>query len=172
VELRTARLLLRPWRPGDEAALVRHANHRAVWRNLADFFPHPYTAADAEAWLRSVASDASASLHLAIVAEGAPVGGIGLLRQGDVARLTGVVGYWLGPSVWGRGYATEALRALAAHAFADTDLVRLEARVYEWNAASCRVLEKAGFAREGRLRHAAQKDGQLIDAFLYARTRS
>ena len=43
---------LRSWRPGDEEALVRHANNYAVWRNLRDRFPYPYRAADAEAWVR------------------------------------------------------------------------------------------------------------------------
>lgn len=171
MELRTPRLLLRPWRRGDENALVQHANHREVWRNLADFFPHPYTHAAAAAWTAYVAGDASGSFNLAIVAGGEPVGGIGVARQTDIARLTGGVGYWLGPSVWGRGYATEALGAVAAHAFAATDLVRLEARVFAWNPASCRVLEKAGFVQEARLRSAAQKDGEIVDVWLYARVR-
>jgi RimJ/RimL family protein N-acetyltransferase len=81
------------------------------------------------------------------------------------------VGYWLGPTAWGHGYATEAVRALTEYVFQETDLQRLEARVFEWNPASCRVLEKAGFTREARLRHGAFKDGQLIDAWLYSRIR-
>jgi RimJ/RimL family protein N-acetyltransferase len=172
MELRTARLLLRPWRRGDEAALVTHADHREVWRNLADFFPHPYTPADAADWIAQVGSDPGDSLQLAIVAGDEPVGGIGLSRQPDVARRTGVLGYWLGPTAWGRGYATEALRTFTAHVFEATDIARLEARVFEWNPASGRVLEKAGFVREGRLRQAASKDGHLIDVWLYARTRA
>src|SRR6266705_974005 len=42
---------IRAWRPGDRAALVRNANNRKVWRMLRDQFPHPYTAADADAWI-------------------------------------------------------------------------------------------------------------------------
>ena len=171
LELHTSRLLLRVWRHGDERALIRHGNHREVWKTLADVFPHPYTPEAADVWLAHVESDASGSLHLAIVADGEPVGGVGLIRQGDTERLTGIVGYWLGPNVWGRGYATEALGALVAHAFAHTDVVRLEAKVFESNPASCRVLEKAGFTREARLRRAVVKDGAVLDAFLYARLR-
>lgn len=170
MELRTPRLLLRTWRRGDERALTAHANHRDVWRNLADFFPHPYTKADADAWIARVEADQSGSLHLAIVVD-EPVGGIGVARLPDVGRLTGTVGYWLGPTARGRGYATEALSALVEHVFAQTDLQRLEARVFEWNPASCRVLEKAGFTREARLRRAAIKDDQLIDVWLYSRVR-
>lgn len=48
--IRSEQLVLRPWRWGDEEALVRHANNRRIWRNLRDRFPHPYTEADAAAW--------------------------------------------------------------------------------------------------------------------------
>jgi RimJ/RimL family protein N-acetyltransferase len=171
MELRTPRLLLRPWRRGDQAALVAHANHRDVWINLTDIFPHPYRKEDADEWIARVEADASGSLSLAIVVGEEPVGGIGVVRLSDVYRFTADVGYWLGPSVWGKGYATEAVRAVSEHAFAETDLERLQARVFEWNPASCRVLEKAGFTREARLRRATFKDGRLIDAWLYSRTR-
>jgi len=171
MELRTPRLLLRAWRRGDEPALVRHANHRDVWVNLADYFPHPYTEADADAWIAQVETDSGGSMHLAIVVGGEVVGGVGVVRQQDIARFTGSVGYWLGPTAWGYGYATEAVRALTEYLFQETDLQRLEARVFEWNPASCRVLEKAGFTLEARLRRGASKDGQLIDVWLYSRTR-
>jgi len=150
---------------------VQHANHREVWRNLADFFPHPYTQADAEAWIERVERAEPPPPDLAIVAEGEPVGGIGLARLRDLGRYTGQLGYWLGPSAWGKGYATEALQAFAEYAFQAFDLQRLQATVLEWNPASCRVLEKAGFAAEARLRKAAFKDGQLVDTWLYARLR-
>ena len=172
MELRTSRLLLRTWRSGDEAALVTHANHRDVWLNLADYFPHPYREADADAWIARVEADRSGSLHLAIVFGEGPVGGIGVERLTDIARFTGKVGYWLGPTAWGHGYATEALHAVTEYAFKETDLQRLEATVFAWNSASCRVLEKAGFTQEARLRRGAFKDGQLIDAWLYSRIRS
>ena len=102
MELRLERCTVRSWRADDGASLVRHANNRNVWRNLRDRFPHPYTPANAEAWLHC----------------------------------------------------------------------RLYAGVFEWNPASVRVLEKAGFVCEGRLRRSVVKDGQVIDQFLYAITRA
>ena len=168
MELRTGRLLLRPWQRGDESALVTHANHRDVWINLADYFPHPYREADADAWITQVEGDKSGSVHLAIVVGEEPVGGIGVARMQDIARFTGIVGYWLGPTAWGHGYATEAVRAMTEYVLRDTDLQRLEARVFEWNHASSRVLEKAGFTKGASLQRGAFKDGQLIDAWLYA----
>jgi RimJ/RimL family protein N-acetyltransferase len=171
MELQTARLLLRSWRPGaaDAEALVRHANHREIWRNTGGM-PFPYARADAEAFFARVAGSPE-DLHLAITLANEPVGGIGLHRRAGLERFTAEVGYWLGPSVWGRGFATEATRALIEHASASTDLQRLEGRVFAWNPASCRVLEKCGFAREGLKRRAAYKDEQLVDEWHYARLR-
>jgi ribosomal-protein-alanine N-acetyltransferase len=164
--------VLRPWAWGDEPALVRHANDREVWRNLRDRFPHPYTPDDAAAWLRSPEAQGKPPRNFAIVVEREAVGGIGLEPRQDVYRRTAEVGYWIGTRFWRQGLATDALRALVEYAFPTFDLVRLEACVFEWNAASCRVLEKAGFRLEGRLRRSVTKDGHLIDSLLYARLRS
>ena len=169
MEIRTERSLLRSWRSGDEDALVRNLNHRSVWRNTGSI-PHPYSRADADAFLAFIEANPN-DIHLAIVVGGEPIGSVGIYRRKGLEQFTGELGYWLGPSHWGRGYATEAARALAEHAFAATDIARLEGRVFAWNPASCRVLEKAGFRREGLKRHAAFKDGELVDEFLYARLR-
>jgi RimJ/RimL family protein N-acetyltransferase len=170
MELKLAGATLRPWRPGDELSLVRHADNRNVWRNLRDAFPHPYTSADARAWIAHAATR-PADTVFAVVVDGAAVGGIDLRLLSDVFRRAGEIGYWLGEAFWGRGIMTEAVRVVTAHAFARFDLVRLEADVFAWNPASARVLEKAGYQLEGRLRKAVCKDGQVIDRLLYARLR-
>lgn len=168
------RCRLRPWRTGDLTALLRHADDRAVWRNLQDSFPHPYTERDARAWLASAGrgdDDDDDARRWAVEVDGAAAGGIGLHFQGDIYRLTAFVGYWLGRDHWGRGIATEALAAVCAYGFARRPLQRIEARVLAWNPASARVLEKAGFRYEGRQRRAAIKDGHVLDLLLYARLR-
>ena len=86
-----------------------------------------------------------------------------------IHRRSAEIGYWLGEPFWGRGIATAALRALTDYAFANHDIVRLDAGVFEWNPASMRVLEKVGYVLEGRLRKSVTKDGQTIDGFLYAK---
>ncbi|NBS98102.1 MAG: N-acetyltransferase [Betaproteobacteria bacterium] len=161
---------LRPWKQEDKAALVRNANNRKVWRNLTEMFPHPYTEADAEHWL-SIANELSPSIHLAIEVEGSAVGGVGVIAGEGIARHTGQFGYWLGEAHWGKGIATAAARAMAAHAFTGPQFMRLEAPVFEWNPPSMRVLEKVGFVREGILKRSVFKDGQLIDSVMYAHTR-
>ena len=159
--------LVRPWQAADKADLVLHADNRKVWRNLTALFPHPYTAADADFWIALV-HQPSNNRHLAIEWQGRAVGGIGIIAGDDVHCRTGQLGYWLGEAHWGRGIATAAARAMVAHARAELSFARLEARVYAWNPASGRVLEKAGFAREAVLRRSVFKDGELIDSTLYA----
>jgi [ribosomal protein S5]-alanine N-acetyltransferase len=166
VELKLERCTLRSWRVGDEASLVRHANNRNISRNLRDRFPYPYTAADADAWIGRVSAE-TPPRNFAIVVEGAAVGGIGLELGEDVFRRSAEIGYWLGEPFWGRGIVTEAVRVVTDYAFATFDLCRLQAHVFEWNPASTRVLEKAGYTLESRARLAVTKDGRTIDRLEY-----
>ena len=161
---------LRPWRAGDEASLAKYANNRKVWRNMRDLFPYPYTVDDARAWLAKREGQQPENVF-AIATATEAVGGIGLHPQIDIDRRTAEVGYWLGEPFWGRGIATRAVRALVGYAFANFDLARLQAHVFEWNPASARVLEKAGFTLEARVKKAVTKDGQTIDMFQYALVR-
>jgi ribosomal-protein-alanine N-acetyltransferase len=170
LELPVAGALIRPWRPGDAPSLARHADNRKVWINLRDAFPHPYTLADAERWLAWAAGQ-DPQTHFCIAVGDEAVGGIGYRLQDDVLRRSAEVGFWLGEAHWGRGIATAAVQAVSAHAFASHDLVRLYAHVYQWNIASMRVLEKAGYACEAQLRRAAVKDSKTIDLYVYARLR-
>ena len=165
------RCTVRPWADADRAALVRHANDREVWRNLRDRFPHPYTPEAAEDWLAYLARTDPLT-HFAVEVDGEAAGGIGFEIGHDVHRRSAEIGYWLGRAVWGRGIATEALRAVTAWAFAHHDLVRLQACVFAWNPASLRVLEKAGYVREATLLRAVSKDGATIDMLIYAILRS
>jgi RimJ/RimL family protein N-acetyltransferase len=161
---------VRSWQSRDRDAIVRHANNRKVSINLRDRFPYPYTARDARNWLDAVV-DQKPETNFAIDVAGEAVGGIGFTPQHDVERRSAEIGYWLGESFWGRGIATEALIVVTEYAFANFDLCRLYAHVFDWNGASARVLEKAGYVLEGRLRKSVTKDGQTIDQLMYALVR-
>lgn len=167
MRLELSQCTLRPWQPNDVAALVRHANNRNIWRNVRDRFPHPYTQEAAEIWVR-VANHNPYEPALAIEVSGEAVGGLGLIFGRDIDRRSAEIGYWLSEEHWGHGIVTEAVQALTQYAFAHFDLARIWAGVFEWNPGSMRVLEKAGFVREGVLRKAATKDGQTIDVVMYA----
>lgn len=170
VELRLAHCVLRPLRRGDEDSLAASANNRKVWRNLRDPFPHPYTRAEAERWIQASAAE-SPPTHLAIEVLGTVVGGIGLRPDPDSTRRTAEVGFWLGEEHWNKGIMTEALLAFTGYAFSTFGLRRLFARVFEWNPASMRVLEKAGYQPEGWLKNSVTKEGKTIDEALYALAR-
>jgi ribosomal-protein-alanine N-acetyltransferase len=158
---------VRSWRTTDVEALVRHANNRNIWINLRDAFPHPYTKRDARDYIRSVRQRCPETMF-AIAVDDEAVGSIGFVLRGDVERVSAEIGYWLAEPFWGRGIATEALVALTKHAIDTHALTRVYALPYAWNAASCRVLEKAGYVLEARLRRSAIKDGRITDQFQYA----
>ena len=86
-------------------------------------------------------------------------------------RRSALIGYWLGEPFWGKGIATNTLIKLSEYVFNNFDIVRLYAGVFEWNPASIRVLEKAGYSFEGRLRKHVTKDDQTIDELIYALVR-
>ena len=160
---------LRPWRAGDEASLVVHANDRDVWLNLRDQFPHPYTAGDAEAWVKFASSQAQPT-SLAIEVDSDAVGGVSLKLHDDVERVSAEIGYWLGRGYWNRGIMTAAVRALTRYGFEQFSLTRVYAVPFATNVASHRVLEKAGYVREGLLRRSAVKNDIVLDQVLYAMT--
>jgi RimJ/RimL family protein N-acetyltransferase len=157
---------VRSWEAGDIRSLVEQANNRKIWRNLRDYFPHPYTAADGRRFLKNVRASTPETMF-AIAVDRRAVGGIGYVPQKDVERVSAEVGYWLGEAYWGRGIATEALIAVTKYAIERHGLTRVFALPFAWNTASCRVLEKAGYTREARLRRSAIKDGEITDQFLY-----
>ena len=162
--------LIRPFRQGDEPDLQRHADDRDVARNLRDRFPSPYTRKDAQHWVDETLAQRPLT-NFAITIDDRVVGAVGFMVGQDIHRRSAEIGYWLGRAVWGRGIATEALIAVTAHAFAEHDLVRLYAGVFPSNPASSRVLEKAGYTLEARLRSAVTKEGQTMDELLYVRIR-
>ncbi|MCC7417121.1 MAG: GNAT family N-acetyltransferase [Acidobacteria bacterium] len=158
---------LRSWRSDDLDSLVEHADNRKIWRNLRDGFPHPYRRSDGREFLRRMRTTRPETTF-AIEVDGAAIGAIGFMPGEDVERVSAEVGYWIGERFWGRGIATEALRALTRLAIDGHRQTRLFAVPFAWNVASCRVLEKAGYVLEARLRHSAFKDGELVDQMQYA----
>ena len=158
---------LRRYRASDLAALVKYADNPNVVRNLRDRFPHPYTVEAGRFWITSVC-DQEPLATFAIASETELIGGIGLELQQDVYRRSAEIGYWLGEPLWGKGIISAAVQAVVRYGFADLDLVRIYAGVFATNPTSARVLEKNGFAFEGRLRQAVWKNGELIDELRYA----
>jgi len=163
--------MIRPWSSQDVDALVKYANNRKIWINMRDGFPYPYTREHARSFLEG-ASSQSPVTFCAIATPQEAIGGIGIGIKEDVHRLTAELGYWLGEPYWGQGIMTETVIKFTEYAFEEFGLVRIYAEPYAHNEASSRVLEKAGFALEGRMRCNVIKDGKIIDQLLYAKIRT
>ena len=128
----TERLTLRPPRMGDAAVIAALVGDLEVSRWLTRV-PHPYGLQDAWDFIRQV--EAGGRNTFVICAGDLVVGCIGTERE---------LGYWLGQNHWGRGYATEAARALIKRHFARGH-AELVSGYFTENAASRNVLVKLGF---------------------------
>jgi RimJ/RimL family protein N-acetyltransferase len=171
MRLELPRGVVRQLELADAPALALQANNRAVWMNLTDIFPHPYTTEDADRWLARVTSQVPPT-NFAITVNDELVGVIGFEIERGPRRYCAEIGYWLGQGYWGRGIATQALQAVTGYAFEHHELRRIQAHVFSWNSASMRVLEKCGYQREGWLLQSTIKDGTIVDEALYAKVRN
>jgi RimJ/RimL family protein N-acetyltransferase len=143
--LRTERLVLRAPRPDDAPALVPLINDRRVAENLSRA-PHPYARKDAETFISGANLADDEVAFLVTLRDGTLVGACGV---GTLAGASPEIGYWFGVAHWGRGYATEAARAVIAYAFDELGHETLEAGARVSNPASRRVLEKCGYEWTG-----------------------
>ncbi len=141
--LETERLMLRAARHEDAKAMAALANDLRIAANTARI-PHPYGVADAEQFIETVnRQDGEATF--VIMLDGTLIGACGVDPRQGVPE----IGYWLGVSSWGHGYATEAVRAVIDHAFGDLGHEALQAGARISNPASRRLLEKCGFQWTG-----------------------
>ncbi len=162
--------VLRELRAADAPSLQRHADDEAVWRNLFDGFPRPYTPADAEAWCGGGWRPYGAVWGITVDDE--VVGCVGVRPDMGWMRCNAEAGYWLGQAFWRRGIASEALALASEWAFdAWPELTRLYAPIFSWNEGSMAVARKCGYVQEGVMRQSAIKAGRVIDRVLFARYR-
>jgi len=148
--LETGRLLLRAPRLDDAKVIARLANNRKI-AEMTALIPHPYGVDDAKVWIESLAEEGRGwTFAVTAKAEGdALIGACGYGRRHDDFVDEPEIGYWIGEPYWGRGYATEAVRAVIDHLFSVTDLDALSAGCRVTNLASRRVIEKCGFQWTG-----------------------
>jgi RimJ/RimL family protein N-acetyltransferase len=164
--LRTERLTLRPPGAGDAGDAFA-----AVDPEIRRWMPWSvdYSRDKALQWCTEEAfRDPGRETNFVIVphATGRLAGVIGINRA-DWAAGVAETGYWLGPADRRQGYVTEALRAVARHAFG-LGLYRLELLAAVGNVASQRVAERGGFSREGVLRKARPVPGGRSDMVLFS----
>ena len=159
--------LLRKWQLSDIKSLAENANNINIWNNVRDYFPHPYTEKDAQDFIQMVLNKPEPLTDFAIEIEGEAVGGIGIVPQTDVHAITTEIGYWLGEKYWNQGIMSSAVKQMVKYTFENFPVTKIFAPVFEFNIASMRVLEKAGFVREAILKKSAIKNGKTIDLHYY-----
>ncbi len=158
---------LRPWKIEDADSLVENANNFDIARFMSDAFPNPYTLEDAKNFIAFATKDEP--LHIfAIDIDGQAVGGIGIHPQADIMKKNAELGYWLGEKYWGKGIISKAIREIIPWAFNTYDITRIYARPFGSNMASQKVLEKAGFVLEARIKENIFKNGEYLDELIYA----
>jgi ribosomal-protein-alanine N-acetyltransferase len=166
--LQSARLRLRPFADTDSESIYALQSNARVLRYWDS---PPWTdRARAQAFLegcRQMEEDGSgARFAIETLESRAFVGWCSMFRWNPVYRSLGI-GYCLDEPAWGKGYATEAVRAMLHWAYGTLQLNRVEAELDTRNAASARVLEKLGFEREGLRREDCVVDGEVSDSWIY-----
>jgi [ribosomal protein S5]-alanine N-acetyltransferase len=169
--IQTQRLLLRPFTQADAAPLVPAAGAFEV-ADMTLTIPHPYSIDDARKWIAAMPEgfEKGRNFPMAITigagsGQGELIGAIGLEVTQPHARAE--LGYWIAVPRWGKGYATEAARAMLMFAFETLNLQRVTAHHFARNRASGRVLEKIGMKPEGILRQHIKKWNRFEDCVMY-----
>ncbi|MEY9934768.1 RimJ/RimL family protein N-acetyltransferase [Catenulispora sp. GP43] len=171
--LETARLLLRPWRDADIPEIFRICQDPEVQRWTT--VPSPYQMKDAEWFVREhtprgFRSGDEATFGIFVKDTGQIAGAIGLAGIKASVANRGVrsaeIGYWANPETRGRGFITESVREVVRWGFEEAALGRVTWQAFDGNAASRRVIEKAGFTIVGRQRSSHAHHGRLRDMWL------
>ncbi len=161
---------IRKWKLSDAAALAAVLSNKKVQDNLRDGLPYPYTEQDGEDYISNMLfANEEETFAFAITADNKVIGSIGAFRQENIHRQSAELGYYLSEEYWGKGMMTEAVKQICEYVFKNSDMIRIYAEPFANNIASCRVLEKAGFQCEGRLRSYAVKNGKVMDMKMYSK---
>jgi ribosomal-protein-alanine N-acetyltransferase len=174
-EVQGARVYLRQPGAGDYSAWAQlralSRQHLSVWEPQwsRDELSRSAYRRRLRQYHREAREDLGYAYFIVHKADGALLGSVTLSNVRRGVSQSASVGYWVGLPHANRGYMTDAVSALARHAFANMGLHRLEAACMPSNGASARVLMKCGFKREGLGRQYLKIDGQWQDHDLYAR---
>ena len=164
---------LRRYKRDDAASLQKSINHKQIAKNTL-VIPYPYAMKDAHSFLRKVAKDYNKkkrkNYNLTIDIAGEVAGGIGFYKI-DYTHDNAEIGYWLAKKHWGMGIMTRAVKQMCRLGFQKFGFKRIYAFTFVFNRASQRVLKKAGFHYEGKLRKNVKKKGKYRDDLLFAKIR-
>lgn len=168
--LRTARLLLGPFEPGDADELQRLAGAREIADTTLSI-PHPYDRDHALAWIGNQRKESvrgrAVNFAIRLLPDSSLIGSAAL-RDIDPEHLQAELGFWIGREWWRQGYASEAAAVVIHFGFESLGLNRIFAHHMARNPAAGQVLRHVGMQREGLLRQRVRKWGVHEDVVLYA----
>ena len=171
--IKTKKFTLRPYRKGDEESLRKNINDRNVTKYMSSRLPFPYKKKDAKWWIKNCLKQTRKkkplAVNFAIDIGGEVAGNIGIAYESERHRAE--IGYWIGKKYWNKGIMTEALGLTTNFGFKKLGLKRVYATVFPENKASAHILEKNNYKFEGLMKKHHAKNGRLIDALLYAKTK-
>ena len=160
---------MRQWQISDAEALKNIINNKKILDNLRNGIPYPYTIENAKEFITQTLNAEKGSQYAwAVLANGKMIGNIGVFRKDNIHCRTAEIGYYIAEEYWGMGIMTNVLKNVCKFIFENTDIIRIFAEPFAYNTASCRVLEKTGFALEGVLRQNAVKNGKILDMKMYS----
>ncbi len=166
--MKDGEIALRKFDTSDEARLAELGNNKKIWDNVRDYFPHPYTLEDARAFIQLVQAE-NPMTTFAITFRNEFVGVAALILKLDVYRRSAEIGFWIGEPYWNNGITSKAVELIIEFGFNKLDLIRIDTGVFEFNKASCRVLEKCGFEFEGIFKNSIIKNEIIINELRYAK---
>ena len=160
------------YRKSDAVSLAKNINDKGIERNTLTI-PHPYKLKDAKQWLKGVLKDNSKKkperIHFVIDIKNGVAGCVALSKI--IYDHKASIGYWLARPYWGQGIMTSAVKVVTDFGFKKLGLKRIDARVFYYNKASKRVLEKSGYKFEGLLKKIGKKGNKYIDEYLFAKVK-
>lgn len=168
-------LSLTPYLNKDKANLVKYINHPEIANNTLTI-PFPYQESDADSFFSFIREKEkkTGKIWNWVIRnkENNLIGSIGLMGEiyfGNPHR--DAFGYWIAEEFWGKGMMTEVVKCFSEYCLQERGIVRLEANVFSYNIGSMKVLERAGFEREGYMKKMYLKNEKFLDTVLYAKTK-
>ncbi|MEM0966239.1 MAG: GNAT family N-acetyltransferase [Verrucomicrobiota bacterium] len=171
--IQTTRLTLRGFRIEEASRVQKLAGNPAVAKTT-QHIPHPYLDGMAERWISTHLKQFYHQEGITFAIEeresGELIGAIGL--EFNASQKRGTLGYWIGTQFWGKGFCTEAAKAVIEYGFTEMNCHKIEANHMKENRASGRVMEKCGMKHEGSLADHTLKSGRFHTTEFYGITKS
>jgi len=164
----TERLILRPYKISDAERVCELCNNYNIYRSTLTL-PYPYPIESALAWIstheENFKNDKSYEFAVTDKSTGELFGAIAL--SNNQKHKNGEIAYWIGEEYWGKGYATEALKAIIDFAFTEKGYHKVWGRFFATNPSSGKVMAKVGMVKEGVLAEHVIKEGKYEDLIFY-----